>query len=57
MPYGIDTVNAVLTEQADTGLAADYTFKFVRKRGYGRNSITRGNEKSSKDNELLVERD
>ncbi|MGR6009336.1 hypothetical protein ACT7CZ_19160 [Bacillus cereus] len=22
--YGIDTVNAVLTEQADTGLAADY---------------------------------
>ncbi|HDR7260815.1 MULTISPECIES: ABC transporter substrate-binding protein [Bacillus cereus group] len=54
--YGIDTVNAVLTEQADTGLAADYAL--LNSLGKGDmvviSTLTRGNEKSSKDNELLV---
>ena len=53
--YGIDTVNAVLTEQADTGLAADYALlNSLEKDMVVISTLTRGNEKSSKDNELLV---
>jgi ABC-type nitrate/sulfonate/bicarbonate transport system substrate-binding protein len=54
--YGIDTVNAILTEQADTGLAADYAL--LNSLGKGDmviiSTLTRGNEISLKDNELLV---
>ncbi|MED1472790.1 ABC transporter substrate-binding protein [Bacillus salipaludis] len=54
--YGIDTVNAILTEQADTGLAADYAL--LNSLGKGDmviiSTLTRGNEVSLKDNELLV---
>ncbi|HDR4571482.1 ABC transporter substrate-binding protein [Bacillus cytotoxicus] len=54
--YGIDTVNAILTEQTDTGLAADYAL--LNSLGKGDmviiSTLTRGNEKSLRDNQLLV---
>ncbi|MGI8385966.1 ABC transporter substrate-binding protein [Robertmurraya sp. P23] len=57
--YGIDTVNAILTEQADTGLAADYAL--LNSLGKGDmvvvSTLTRGHERSLKDNQLLVRGD
>ncbi|OCA91784.1 ABC transporter substrate-binding protein [Pseudobacillus wudalianchiensis] len=57
--YGIDTVNAILTEQADTGLAADYAL--LNSLGKGDmvviSTLTRGHEKSLKENQLLVRGD
>ena len=56
---GIDTINAVLTKQADTGIAADYVAINSVAKGdlviIG--TITRANEKSSKAQQLLVKGD
>lgn len=56
---GIDTVNAVLTEQADTGIAADYAL--LNSLGKGDmvilGTLTRGKEDSSKETQLLVKGD
>ncbi|WP_338448543.1 NrtA/SsuA/CpmA family ABC transporter substrate-binding protein [Niallia oryzisoli] len=53
---GVDTINAVLTKQADTGLAADYVAINSIAKGdlviIG--TLTRANEKSSKEQQLLV---
>src|SRR3954468_6979615 len=53
---GVDTINAVLTQQADTGLAADYVAINSIAKGdlviIG--TLTRANEKSSKEQQLLV---
>jgi sulfonate transport system substrate-binding protein len=53
---GIDTINAVLTEQADTGIAADYVA--INSLAKGNMvivaTITRGTEATSKANQLLV---
>src|SRR3954470_8840952 len=53
---GVDTINAVLTKQADTGIAADYVAINSVAKGdlviIG--TLTRANEKSSKEQQLLV---
>jgi ABC-type nitrate/sulfonate/bicarbonate transport system substrate-binding protein len=53
---GVDTINAVLTEQADTGLAADYVAINSVAKGdlviVG--TLTRASEESSKEQQLLV---
>lgn len=53
---GVDTINAVLTEQADTGIAADYVAINSLAKGdlVIVATLTRGNEKSSKTNQLLA---
>ena len=53
---GIDTINAVLTQQADTGIAADYVAINSVAKGdlVIIATITRANEKSSKEQQLLV---
>ncbi|MEH7481886.1 ABC transporter substrate-binding protein [Neobacillus drentensis] len=54
---GVDTINAVLTEQADTGIAADYVA--INSLAKGNlvivATLTRGNEKTSKANQLLAQ--
>ncbi len=53
---GIDTINAVLTRQADTGIAADYVAINSVAKGdlVIIATITRADEKSSKEQQLLV---
>ncbi len=57
--YGIDTVNALLVEQSDTALAADYAL--VNSLGKGDlvvvSSLTRTNEKSAEKTLLFVKDD
>ncbi|MDQ0224000.1 sulfonate ABC transporter substrate-binding protein [Bacillus sp. 7586-K] len=54
--YGIDTINALFTEQTDTGFAADYAL--LNSLGKGDlvilGTITRGTEQSNQDITLLV---
>ncbi|HZH60075.1 MAG TPA: ABC transporter substrate-binding protein [Metabacillus sp.] len=56
---GIDTVNAVLTQQADTGIAADYVTINSLAKGdmVVVATLTRANEKSSNETQLLVNGD
>jgi len=56
---GIDTVNAVLTEQADTGIAADYALLNSLAKGdlVVVATLTRGSEKTAKETQLLVKGD
>lgn len=53
---GVDTINAVLTEQADTGIAADYVAINSLAKGdlVVVATLTRGNEKTQKANQLLA---
>ncbi len=53
---GVDTINAVLTEQADTGIAADYVAINSLAKGdlVIVATLTRGNDKTSKANQLLA---
>lgn len=54
--YGIDTINALFTEQTDTGIAADYAL--LNSLGKGDlvilGTISRSNEETSKEYQLLV---
>ncbi|WP_338452592.1 ABC transporter substrate-binding protein [Niallia oryzisoli] len=55
-PYGIDTINALFTEQTDTGYAADYAL--INSLGKGDlvilGTMSRSDEETSKDTQLLV---
>jgi sulfonate transport system substrate-binding protein len=54
--YGIDTINALFTEQTDTGIAADYAL--LNSLGKGDlvilGTILRSDEESSKEQQLLI---
>jgi sulfonate transport system substrate-binding protein len=56
---GVDTINAVLTQQTDTGLAADYVAINSVAKGdlVIIATLTRANERSSKEQQLLVKGD
>jgi len=57
--YGIDTINALLTKQTDTGIAADYALLNSINRGdiVILGTITRGNEETTKETEVLAVKD
>src|SRR4051812_14527938 len=54
--YGIDTINALFTEQTDTGIAADYALLNSLSKGdlVILGTISRSSEESSKDMQLLA---
>ena len=57
--YGIDTINALLTKQTDTGIAADYALLNSINRGdiVILGTINRGNEKTTRETEVLAVKD